>query len=139
MSSRHQSNLANVIWGCSLAMLTRLSTFKVLTTWTSSLASSMSALLQSIKIGFPLTLSSCNIVSKTCKITKTFAFGHYKQKLWLNGFCIRGRTQITLAVEGGGGFVKCVYYYISLCSKLANKGGRGVKNLQKSANLCTAP
>ena len=52
----------------------------------------------------------------------------------------RGRTQITLAVEGGGGFVKCLCYYISLCSKLANKGGRGVKNLQNPANvICVRP
>ena len=45
---------------------------------------------------------------------------------------LRGRTQITLAVEGGGGFVKCLCYYISLCSKLANKGGRGDQKSPKS-------
>ena len=58
----------------------------------------------------------------------------------LKSFLIRGRTQITLAVEGGGGVVKCLCYYISLCSKLANKGGGGVKNLQNPANvICVRP
>ena len=34
--------------------------------------------------------------------------------------------------QGGGarGFTKCLWYYISLCSKLVYEGGRGVKNLQ---------
>ena len=32
--------------------------------------------------------------------------------------------------QGGGGFAKCLCYYISLCCKLVYGGGRGVKNLQ---------
>ena len=33
----------------------------------------------------------------------------------------------------GRGFAKCLFYYISLCSKLAYGGGRGVKNWQNLA------
>ena len=39
------------------------------------------------------------------------------------------------AGEGGGGLAKCLFYYISLCSKLADRGGRGVKNWQNLADI----
>ena len=35
--------------------------------------------------------------------------------------------------RGGGGLAKCLCYNISLCSKLAYGGGRGVKNWQNLA------
>ena len=39
------------------------------------------------------------------------------------------------AGEGGGGLAKGLWYYISLYSKLADRGGRGVKNWQNLADI----
>ena len=38
---------------------------------------------------------------------------------------------------GPGGLAKCLCYYISLCSKVADGGGRGVKNWQNLADIET--
>ena len=37
--------------------------------------------------------------------------------------------------RGGGRLAKCLFYFISLCSKLAYGGGKGVKNWQNLSYL----
>ena len=41
--------------------------------------------------------------------------------------------------RGEGGLAKCLYYYISLCSKLVYGGGKGVKNWQNLAYIVWMP
>ena len=46
-----------------------------------------------------------------------------------------GLHKLCQQARGEGGLAKGLWYYISLCSKLADRGGRGVKNRQNLADI----
>ena len=51
-------------------------------------------------------------------------------KHWV--FIKGGLHKLRQQARGEGGLAKCLCYYISLCSKLADGGGRGGQKLEKS-------